>query len=97
MYESPDAQVFLHSLNPAYNPPNQKALAGPLLDQVYTQVKARSGALLNGLDQINVSTDESTNINANRIANISVQSKYGALHYVSEDIKAKRITASATA
>lgn len=97
MYESDDAKTFLHSLNPAYEPPNRQALSGRLLDESYDKVKARSDALMTNLDHINISTDESTNINANRIANISVQSKYGALHFISEDVKAKRMTAIAAA
>jgi hypothetical protein len=72
MYESPDAQDFIHDINPAYDPPNRRALSGRLLDEVYASVKARSDTLITNLDHINVSTDESTNINANRIANISV-------------------------
>jgi hypothetical protein len=95
MYESPDTQDFIHDINPAYDPPNRQDLSGGLLDEVYAKVKERSGALITNLNHINVSTDKSTNINTNRIANISVQSKYGALHFVSEDLKAKRMTATA--
>lgn len=97
MYEGPDAKKFLRTLNAAYEPPGRRAIAGRLLDETYDKIKARSDAVLSTLEWINVSTDESTNINANRIANISIHSEYGTLHYVSDDVKAQRMTAPATA
>lgn len=97
MYENSYTKDFLHRLNPAYKPPSRMTIAGPLLDEVYSAIKARTDVLISSLDGINVITDESSNINTNRIANISVHSRYGALHYVSENIRAKRMTASAAA
>ena len=73
---------FLHSLNPAYKPPSRQALAEHLLDEVYTEIKAHTDTVISSIEHINISTDESTNINANRICNISIHSKYSALHYV---------------
>jgi Protein of unknown function (DUF 659)/hAT family C-terminal dimerisation region len=88
---------FLFRLNPAYTPPTRKAIAEPLLDEIYSNVKARTDVLVAHLDRINVSLDESTNIKANRIVNISIHSVYGSLHYISEDVRSKRMTGSATA
>src|SRR5579859_990040 len=84
---------FLHSLNPTYKPPSRQALAKHLLDEVYSDIKTRTDTVISSIEHINISTDESTNINANRICNISIHSKYGAFHYVSENIHAKRMTA----
>ena len=44
------------------------------------------------MPNINVSTDESSNIKSVRIYNISIHSESGSLHYLSEDILAKRMT-----
>src|SRR5579859_2589638 len=82
VYQNNYMKSFLHSLNPAYKPPSRQALAEHLLDEVYTEIKARTDTVISSIEHINISTDESTNINANRICNISIHSKYSALHYV---------------
>src|SRR5579859_5332219 len=97
MYENSFTKDFLRHLNPAYTPPSRAMIAGPLLDEVHSNIKTRTNALVSSLDHINVSTDESSNINSNRIADISIHSEYGGLHYISENIRAKRMTAPAAA
>ena len=42
---------------------------------------------------LNIATDESSNINHFRICNVSIQTSIGALHYVSEDVRAIRLNA----
>ena len=79
MYENPFDKKFLRNLNPAYKPPSRKTIADPLLEEVYSNIKARIDILISSLDRINVSTDESSNINDARISNISVHSRYDAL------------------
>jgi len=97
VFENSFYKTFLHSLNPAYKPPSRNTIAGPLLDAVHSEVKTRADSLISTLSRINVITDESGNINGSRISNISVHSGYGSLHYVSEDIRAKWMTAPAAA
>src|SRR5579859_8065106 len=45
------------------------------------------------MPNINVSTDESSNIRGTRICNISVHSESGSYHYLSEDIGALQMNA----
>ena len=97
IYENPFGRTFLRNLNPAYKAPSRNTISGPLLDEVHSNVKARTDILVSNLDRINVSTDESTNITGAKVCNVSVYSKYGSLYYISEDIHAKRMTSSGAA
>jgi Protein of unknown function (DUF 659)/hAT family C-terminal dimerisation region len=96
-YENRYTKKFLRDLNAAYRPPTRQAIGGPLLDEIHDSIRARTDVLISNLNHINITTDESTNINVNRISNISIHTKYGSLHYISEDLKAKRMTALAAA
>ena len=97
MYENAVGKKFLKEMNPAYEPPGRKAIAGPLLDSVYTMTKSRTDDMISAMNLINIVTDESSNIRGSRIWNISVHSPYGPLHYISEDIRAQQMTAAAAA
>lgn len=91
LFESPSMQTFLHLLNPVYTPPGRDSIRGPLLDTIYTDIKRQTDALIFAMPWLNVITDESSNINKARICNLSVHSVHGSLHYLSEDIGAKRM------
>jgi hypothetical protein len=97
MFENPFAKKFLHTLNPAYTPPSRKTVSGPLLDSAYTFTKIQVDAIIATLPNINIVTDESSNIAGSRICNISVHSPSGSLHYISEDIKVKQMTVAVEA
>lgn len=96
-YENPYHKRFLSPLNRAYTPPTPKAIAGDLLDEVYSNVKAQTDRLVANLEHINVSLDESADIKANRTVNVSIHSVYGSFHYLSEDVRSKQMTGFATA
>jgi Protein of unknown function (DUF 659)/hAT family C-terminal dimerisation region/BED zinc finger len=96
-YENRYEKQFLFRLNPAYKPPTCQAIASDLLEEIYSNVKGRTDVLIKHLDRINVSLDETTNIRSNRIVNISIHSVYSSLHYLSKDVRSKRMTGSATA
>src|SRR5205809_8088692 len=85
---------LIRDLHPAYKPPSRQSIAGPLLDQAYTNMKEKVDHLISSMPFINVVTDESSNINHARISNISIISDYGSLHCVSEDIGARKMDAS---
>src|SRR5579859_998022 len=97
MFENSFAKAFLHRLNPAYKPPSRNAISGRLLDSIYTQVKSRTEEVIASFHNINVITDESTDINSSRIFNLSIHSIDGSIHYVSEDIQTISMTAFAAA
>ena len=97
MFDNEFGKQFLKSLNPVYEPPSRKLLAGRLLDSVYSTIKKRTEDIIAAMPNINISSDESSNIKSARICNISVHSESGSLHYLSEDILAKRMTAAGNA
>ena len=94
MFETPSAKKFLQLLHPAYKPPSRKTISGPLLDKT---TKTCTDEMIAALPNINVVTDESSNIRSARICNISVHIPSGSIHYVSEDIQAKQMNAIAAA
>src|SRR5579859_1443877 len=57
-----------------------------LLDKVFSVVKTHTDDAISAMSNINVSTDESSNIRGTRICNISIHSDPGSYHYISEDI-----------
>jgi hypothetical protein len=72
-------------------------IAGPLLDEVYSEVKGRTDQYISALPLLNIITDESSNVNNARISNVSVHSDPDVLHYISEDIRAMQMTATGSA
>src|SRR5436190_16426721 len=73
IYQDEAMQRGFRTLNPAYKPPNRKALAGSLLDKVYSHVKEKVDSAIQETTLLNNITDESTDINNSRIVNISIQ------------------------
>src|SRR5579859_6581591 len=97
MFENPFGKKFLHALNPAYKPPSRKTLSGPLLDSTYASTQTRMNELIAPMPNLNIVTDESSNIAGARICNITIHSASGSLHYISEDIRTKQMNAAAAA
>src|SRR5439155_10138143 len=58
MFESPSRKKFLQALHPAYKPPSQKTISGPLLDKVYEMTKTRTDEMISNLPNINVITNK---------------------------------------
>jgi len=56
-------QRGFHLLNPAYKLPDRKALAGPLLNKVYSQLKDKVELAIQVINLLNIVTDESIDIN----------------------------------
>jgi len=97
MFENPFGKKFLHALNPAYKPPSRKTLSGPLLDSTYVSTQTHMNELIATMSNLNIVTDESSNIAGARICNITIHSASGSLHCISEDIRAKQMNAAAAA
>src|SRR5947207_6493515 len=55
--------------------------------------KQQIDELIIELHSLNIVTDESSNIKHMRICNISIHTPHGSLHYISENIHAKRMDA----
>ena len=70
IFTTPEWQAFFKTIG--YIPPLRDRLAGPLLDQCYTKTKIEVEKVIASTDHIRVVADESTNINGDRIKNVSV-------------------------
>lgn len=94
VFESPAMKRALYRLNPAFEPPTRQAISGPLLDSAYNKLKDEVDEILNKETNLNIITDESSNINKSRIANISVNTQFGTFYLLSEDLGAMRSTST---
>src|SRR5579859_4451315 len=92
LFESPAMKQVLHRLNPSYKPPSRRQIAGPLLDKAYSKMKDKVEEYLDSLSELNIITDESSNINKARIANISIHTPIGSIHRLSEDLGSMQST-----
>src|SRR5271156_1337822 len=92
LFESPAMKRALRRLNPSYKPPSRRQIAGPLLDKAYSKTKDKVEEYLDSLSELNVITDESSNINKARIANISIHTPIGSIHWLSEDLGSMQST-----
>jgi len=86
LFESPAMKRALHRLNPSYKPPSRIKIAGPLLEKAYSKMKDKVDEYLDSLSELNVITDESSNTNKARIANISIHTPLGSIYWLSEDL-----------
>ena len=86
LFESPAMKRALRRLNPSYKPPTRQKIAGPLLDKAYSKMKDKVDEYLDSLSELNVITDESSDINKTRIANISIHIPIDSIHWLSEDL-----------
>lgn len=86
LFDEPWMKGFLHRLNTAYKVPSHTKFAGPLLDQAYDKVKHDTQVAVNDSSYLNLITDGSSNINHERMTNISCHTELGALHLSSQDI-----------
>jgi hypothetical protein len=80
LYESSELKAFLHLLNSAYKLLSRKIISGLLLTDVYSQTKSHVEHILTSLKRINVVTDESININDNRIINLFIKTGISSFH-----------------
>src|SRR5579859_2633302 len=92
LFESPAMKRALHRLNPSYKPPSRIKIAGPLLDKAYSKTKDKVEEYLDSLSELNVITDESSDINKARIANISIHTPLGSIYWLSEDLGSMQST-----
>src|SRR5436309_2349936 len=97
MFESSAGKKFLYALHPAYKAPSRKTLSSSLLNKVYEMTKTRMNEMISGMQILNIITVESSNIRNNRICNISLHIPSSSIHYISEDILSKQMTATAAA
>ena len=80
-----------------YKPPTVHALQTTLLDESYEDVKSEVNKILDATYYLNIITDESTNINKERIINLSINIVHGTFYFVSQEIGAESMNAANTA
>lgn len=71
-----------HCLNPAYRPPTASQLANSLLDEVYSSIKAEVDTLIDAEEALGVTFDETSNVNSERILNITISTRQGIFYYL---------------
>ena len=82
---------------PDYKPPTVHALQTPLLDEAYKNIKSEVNKILNATYYFNIITDESTNINKERIINLSINTVHRIFYFVSQEAGAESMNTADTA
>ena len=80
-FEKPEVLTFLRCLNSAYTPPKRTALGTALLDKAWETVKKEVDTEIDQEDELNICFDGASNINHQRICNISVTTRKGTFYY----------------
>lgn len=70
--ESKPTKELFQALNPAFKPPCRDQLAGPLLDDVEAEYRAKVRAWLEKAGKLNIIFDALENINGQRVLNVCV-------------------------
>jgi hypothetical protein len=90
----PEWLDFIHSFDGSYQPPSRERLAGDLLDEDYERLRAEINVVLKGEVRINLTADESTAGNSDRVANVAVNTaSAGAFHLRTESLGDRNVTA----
>jgi Protein of unknown function (DUF 659) len=77
MYMEPYMKDFISDLEPAFEIPSDRTFATTVLDRCYEETKAQVLDVLRRARVLNISLDESSNINRDRIINICVLTNLG--------------------
>ena len=94
IFEDPTMLRFLKALNPAYTPPSRRVISDVLLSEIFEEEKQKIEEILHGSDHINFTTDDASNINQERIVNLTAQTpQYGSFHLAAEDMSTFEHTA----
>jgi hypothetical protein len=104
-FEKPKVLAFLRALNSAYVPPKRTSLKTTMLDNAWKTMKKEMDLEINQEEELNVYFDGASNINHQRICNISVITRKRAFYYHNASLKpdiagaaytAKKITEALT-
>lgn len=102
-YENDYILLYQQALHPGYKPPNRKAIAGPLLEDAYQNVKKKVHDQLDVCAYLNFFTDETANIRKEKLINLcchapqSSTSTGGGFHIKAETGIARIMTAKVQA
>ena len=89
--------AYHQMVTPGYKPPTVCTLQTTLLDEAYEDVKSEVNKILDATYYLNIITDKSTNINKERIINLSINTAHGTFYFVSQEVGAESMNAANTA
>jgi hypothetical protein len=77
LYQEPSMKKLIKKLNSAYDPPSAYLLANRLLNDCYGKTWDKFLYVLKGCEILNVSVDESSTINRDRVINACILTEHG--------------------
>jgi hypothetical protein len=93
----PEWSGFIRSFDGSWHPPSRERLGGVLLDEEYERISDEVRQLLKG-ESINLTADESTAGNSDRVANIAVNTAAGgSFHLQTTNLGDRNVTAEEVA
>ena len=73
LFTEPWIAKFIYSISGnTYRPPDEEKISGELLDTCYTSIKTEVNSKLANLEKFYFILDESTDVNSNRMINLSI-------------------------
>jgi Protein of unknown function (DUF 659)/hAT family C-terminal dimerisation region len=87
---------LLFRLNSAYKPPTAFELANSLLDEVYKTVKEEVDTIIDDEECLGVTFDETSNVNSERILNITIFTRRGIFYYLNLVLPAETLSSQRT-
>jgi Protein of unknown function (DUF 659) len=82
IFEKPAMLKLHYHLNPAYRPPTARQLASTLLNEAYDTVKKEVDAVIDENSALGITFDETSNVNSDRILNITISTRRGIFYYL---------------
>ena len=86
-------QAYIYALRPGYKPPSRKQLAGPLLGDIYKEIKAEVDPRIKHSERLGIILDESTTINSDRVLDLFINTDSGCFFQGIIELGAKTISA----
>jgi hypothetical protein len=85
-----------HCLNPAYRPSTASQLANSLLEKVYSTVKEEVDNLIDVEEALGVTFNETSNVNSERMLNITISTRHGIFYYLNLVLPPETISSQIT-
>lgn len=90
----PEWSEFIHAFDASWSPPSRARLAGQLLNEDFERVQDLVNHALEGEQRLNLTADESTAKNSDRVANIAINTAAcGSFHLETASVRDRNVTA----
>lgn len=94
MWSHPFMREALQLLKKDYTPPDRHRIAGSLLSELYTEAYSKTMNIMRRIEHLNITVDETTNINFDRVMVMTITTCDKSWFYVLKNMENTRLNAS---